>query len=292
MSQILHELQEKIGKVKKLNSVVRIMKNLSAAQVIPYRQAVKSMNDYDRMVRLGFRACLEASEEIHEHLETQRMEAANTGVIVFGSDRGMAGQFNEIITEFALEEIKKYTGEKYIWGIGERVHAKLKMNFNNLPMLLNLPNSVEGMADFVGALAEQVELAREKQGVGKLYVIYNKLVSEWSYQPIAAKVLPLEAGRIYLEEKNKWPTKQVPEVIGGKLNTFIHLLREYIFVSFYKACAESIASENASRLAAMIEAEKNIKKLIISLQKQYFQDRQKNIDDELFDIISGFESTK
>ena len=68
------------------------------------------------------------------------------------------------------------------------------------------------------------------------------------------------------------------------------LIREYLFVSLYRACAESLASENASRLAAMQRADKNIDELLNILNAHSRNLRQSNIDAELFDVISGFEA--
>ncbi len=59
-----------------------------------------------------------------------------------------------------------------------------------------------------------------------------------------------------------------------------------------KICAESLASENASRLAAMQRAEKNINELLDDLTHSYHQLRQSSIDEELFDVVSGFEALK
>jgi len=42
-------------------------------------------------------------------------------------------------------------------------------------------------------------------------------------------------------------------------------IREYLFVLLFQACAESLASENASRLAAMQRAEKNIENILEEL---------------------------
>ncbi len=69
-------------------------------------------------------------------------------------------------------------------------------------------------------------------------------------------------------------------------------VREYLFVSLFKACAESLASENASRLAAMQRAEKNIDELLGDLNRSFHRLRQSGIDEELFDVISGFEALK
>jgi F-type H+-transporting ATPase subunit gamma len=52
----------------------------------------------------------------------------------------------------------------------------------------------------------------------------------------------------------------------------------------------SLASENASRLAAMERADRNINDLLQQLHGAFYQLRQTGIDEELFDVISGFEA--
>ncbi len=68
------------------------------------------------------------------------------------------------------------------------------------------------------------------------------------------------------------------------------LIREYLFIVLFRACAESLASENASRLAAMQRAEKNIDSLAKNLNRSFSLLRQNSIDEELFDVIAGFNS--
>jgi F-type H+-transporting ATPase subunit gamma len=69
---------------------------------------------------------------------------------------------------------------------------------------------------------------------------------------------------------------------------FLALIRQYLFVSLYRAFAESLASENASRLAAMQRAERNIEERLDDLGARFRQERQTSITDELLDILSGF----
>ena len=78
--------------------------------------------------------------------------------------------------------------------------------------------------------------------------------------------------------------------MGGGTATLRALIREYLFVSLFRACAESLASENASRLAAMERADKNIDDLLEELNGAFHRLRQSGIDEELFDVISGFEA--
>jgi F-type H+-transporting ATPase subunit gamma len=72
----------------------------------------------------------------------------------------------------------------------------------------------------------------------------------------------------------------------------LELISGYLFVSLFKACAESLASENASRLDAMQRAEKNIGDLFDGLNNKYHRLRQSSIDEELFDVVAGFEALK
>ena len=68
------------------------------------------------------------------------------------------------------------------------------------------------------------------------------------------------------------------------------MIKEYLFVSIYRAFANSLASENASRLAAMQSAEKNIEERLEELYLHFHRQRQMTITEELLDIVSGFEA--
>jgi F-type H+-transporting ATPase subunit gamma len=51
-----------------------------------------------------------------------------------------------------------------------------------------------------------------------------------------------------------------------------------------------LASENASRLAAMQRADKNIDELLVDLNGSCHRLCQSSIDEELFDVVSGFDA--
>jgi len=65
-------------------------------------------------------------------------------------------------------------------------------------------------------------------------------------------------------------------------------VHEQLFISLYRACAESLASENASRLEAMQRAEQNIDAVSDELRQSVNRLRQSSIDEELFDVVAGF----
>ena len=87
-----------------------------------------------------------------------------------------------------------------------------------------------------------------------------------------------------------WPAPNLPEVVGNGGATSRSLVRECLFVSLYRACAGSLASENASHLAAMQRADRRIDDLLETLRGSFARLRQGAIDAGLFDVTSGYEA--
>jgi len=153
-----------------------------------------------------------------------------------------------------------------------------------------VPNSVKAITPLVGQILVESEMRHSRGEPIELHLFYNRLTSGPVYTPIGQRLLPLdEEWRRNLAEL-PWPTGNLPEIMGGGTETLRALIREYLFVSLFRACAESLASENASRLAAMQRADKNIDELLEDLNRTFHLLRQSGIDEELFDVISGFEA--
>ena len=127
-------------------------------------------------------------------------------------------------------------------------------------------------------------------GAAELHLFYNRPSSGAVYAPVTQRLLPLDDTWRRQRAELAWPTPILPEIMGGRATTLRALVREYLFVSLFRACAESLASENASRLAAMQRADKNIDELLEDLKGKFHRRRQSGIDEELFDVISGFEA--
>jgi F-type H+-transporting ATPase subunit gamma len=125
---------------------------------------------------------------------------------------------------------------------------------------------------------------------GELLLFYNRPAAGAAYAAVSRRVLPLDANWSRKMADTPWPTHNLPEVIGQDTATVRALIREYLFISLFRACAESLASENASRLAAMERADRNIDQLLTILQGRFHRLRQSDIDEELFDVVSGFEA--
>jgi F-type H+-transporting ATPase subunit gamma len=292
MSESAASLRHKIASAGDLESVVRTMKAVAASNIGQYENAVRSLGDYYRTVQLGLSACLRqdqpppaATTTIKTHQEKDAI-----GVIVFGSDQGLVGQFNQVLVEFVVDTLGKLRGKKIVWSVGERIQSRLEETELSPLAGFTLPNSISAITPLVGQILIEIETRREKDEIAQVYVFHNQPKTGAIYFPVSQRLLPLdEAWRSDLAAI-QWPTGNLPEVIGGGIQTLKALVREYLFVSLFSACAESLASENASRLAAMQRAEKNIDELLEDLNRTFHRLRQSGIDEELFDVISGFEA--
>jgi F-type H+-transporting ATPase subunit gamma len=285
MSDTLANLRRKIDGAVKLESVVRTMKAVAASSIGQYEAAVRSLADYERSVELGLSVCFRHGGPTPLS-SAGKMNAEVTGAIVFGSDQGLVGQFNETMADFVEKALATARSEKKVWAIGERIQGRLVDAGLLLAGQFAVPNSVSAITSLVG----QLQIAVEAQGTecAKIDVFYTKLTSGAQYEPVSQRLLPLDAQWQKNLVKIPWPTKNLPELFGQEKATMHGFIREYLFITLFKACAESLASENASRLAAMQRAEKNIDSLIDDLNKTFYRLRQSSIDEELFDVIAGF----
>ena len=138
----------------------------------------------------------------------------------------------------------------------------------------------------VGQILIEIEAALDQADVAEVYVFHNHSKFGAVYEPVSKRLLPLDQTWQNKLAAMAWPTKNLPEVIEGATSALQAFVRGYLFVLLFQACAESLASENASRLAA----EKNIEEILEDLNRTFRRVRQESIDEELFDVISGFEA--
>ena len=293
MSNTAASLRRKISSAGDLQSVVRTMKALAASSIGQYEKSVRALGDYYRTVELGLGACFR--EARHEAPAEDRKERGDPGVIgavVFGSDQGLVGQFNDVVADYAIKTLAALPGKPEVWAVGERVHARLKEAGLPLMGLFAVPNSVQAITPLVGQIQIESETHRTRGDYASLYVFHNRPQSRSLYEPVGKRLLPFDAPWQRGMAEVRWPTKNPPQIMGGVAETLRTLIREYLFISLFRACAESLASENASRLAAMERADKNIDELLENLHGTFHRLRQAGIDEELFDVISGFEALR
>lgn len=291
MSNTTASLRRKIDSAKDLRSVVRTMKAVAASNIGQYEDSVRALSDYYQSVKLGLGACLRAEIQANPITE-EKQQSHSIDAVVFGSDQSLVGQFNDIVVDFALEKLSELPGKFRVWAVGERVHARLVDSGLPVPALFELPTSVKGIAPLVGQILMESQTQQKLDEAAQLYLFYNRTRSAADYSPIAQRLLPLDKQWLRKLIAHTWPSGRYCQVFGEDTTTLRAFINEYLFVSIFRACAESLASENSSRLAAMQRADQNIEELLMDLNGNFHRLRKDVIDEELFDVIAAFDSLK
>jgi F-type H+-transporting ATPase subunit gamma len=291
MSDSIASLRRKLGSAADLQAVVRTMKALAASNIGQYEQSVLALADYYRTVELGLGVCFRgAGHTAGIGDDVRAADAHAVGLVVFGSDQGLVGQFNEIVVEHALASVATLRGKPVVWAVGERIHARLADAGLPPKGLFGVPNSVNAITPLVWQILLESEQSAGQQHAMELHLCYNRPLTGSGFAPVTQRLLPLDEKWRRQLAAQPWPSGNLPEVIGNGTDTLRALIREYLFVSIFRASAESLASENASRLAAMQRADRNIDELLETLNGTFHRLRQNGIDEELFDVVSGFEA--
>ena len=284
-------LRRKISGAGDLQSVVRTMKAVAASSITQYENSVRALDDYYRTVELGLSACFRNGGTVPLTEDWEGPTPAGAiGAVVFGSDQGLVGQFNDVVADHAITSLASLPGKPRVWAVGERVQTRLADAGLTLMGLFPVPNSVKAITPLVGQILLECETPHSQDQVTELHLFYNHPESGAVYVPVSQKLLPLDAHWQRKLAEHSWPTRNLPQVMDTGTTTLRGLIREYLFVSLFRACAESLASENASRLTAMQRADKNISELLEDLNGKFHRLRQGGIDEELFDVIAGFEA--
>jgi F-type H+-transporting ATPase subunit gamma len=283
-------VKRRLDTFEDLRSVVRTMKALAAVNLRQYEEAVVSLGGYERMVDLGLQVLVRARPEAftaRAGRDTRRHAA-----IVFGSDQGLCGSFNDQIAALFVEARQSRASgmtDGPLLAVGTRVAGRLDEAGLAPAAVLTLPASPPLITSLVRDLLAWVEARRAAGECDGVDLYYNRPRGGATYKPHHAPLLPLDRARLRSLASAPWPSRSRPVFQSGWPVLFAAFVRQHLFVTLHRAIAESLVSENASRLAAMHAAERNIDERLAALRTEFHLQRQTAITTELLDIVSGFE---
>lgn len=287
-------LKRRIRTATDLHSLVRTMKALAAVNIRQLEKAVESLDEYRRTIDLGLQIVLAHSDQAGYRARSARGNAS--GAIVFGSDQGMCGQLNDLVAQAVeqpiaddLVETRKFDR---IIAVGGRVADRLETLNHQVSATLSTPGSTAGIVPLVQDLLVRIDGWQQNRNITRITVFFAEHQSKASYRVVNQVLLPMDRSRLEKIRSRSWPTNQLPTFTMDPDQLLSTLINQYLFASLYRSAAESLTSENASRLAAMRGAERNIASRIDLLKNEFNQTRQMSITEELLDIASGFEAIR
>jgi len=285
----LESLKRKIKNAEDLQSVVKIMKTISASNIREYEESVESLNQYNRTIEMGLQIVMMNKPD--DLLLTKSGGRKSLGAVVFGSDQGLCGSFNDQIANYVIDKLKGIEHEtRSVIAVGERVISRLEEAGQPIDAHFSSFGTHQGITQIMLDVLVELEEWRMKRGIDKIVLFYNKSGQDAAFRPHMVSLFPLDMDWLRTLAEKKWPCRTLPTFSMDADKLFASLVRHYLFFSLYRAFVESLASENASRLASMQMAEKNIEEHLNELSVQFHRRRQASITSELLDVVTGFEA--
>lgn len=293
--ETLDNLKKTLDTSKSIKQVVSTMKALSGANIKKYEKIVKILYTYKSNVELALQAVMMHNNKINinelEFIGQSKNKKANNLVVIFGSNQGLCGRFNDKIANFLIDDIENIDNNKVIV-VGERLsmllsNTKLKI-FKTIPV----PNSIENISNTIYELLSIIEEEIENKTINKVFLYYTANDDTMNGTLTKNRLIPIDKKILENAQKKVWPTNNIPYWQVDTKTLIVDLLKQYIFVGLNDALVNSIASEQKNRLLTLQNAENNINDLIRTKNLEYNQKRQSTITNELLDVVTGYSVSK
>ncbi len=287
----LTALQRRIEVAADLLSITRTMKTLAAVSIRQYEEAVDALSRYFGTVEDGLQMFFWRNRR---RLQWRApAPSASVGLIVFGSEQGLCGGFNEQVTRavHAHEQQHRQRGctQVEFLLVGTRLQTFAADLADRTFATFALPGGVDGITALVDELLVAIESWQSRRRLGRIEIVHQRRVQAATTRPRVFALLPFSPHREGSRVPRRWPGRSLPRIDPPPDVLFSALLREWLFVALYRAAAESLMAENAARIAAMQSAQRSIEDRLTELRRSFHQARQTAITEELLEVAAGFE---
>lgn len=291
MSETLETLTRQMGSMQSIHSVVRTMKTLSVINSAPYEQAGRAIAAYHQTVEDGLQAFLWAAGP----MEFAAGEVGARVLVVFGSDHGLCGNYNEVLAAHVAGRIEAgKDGAPMVLCVGAQMADALADRSIDVENQFLPPASVDGIGRLANLLTRHLDQIRLGAHPAEIAVdlAYTARGESGAQETRTVPLLPLGAALLNDLRRKPWESRSLPSFSMPPDALFRALIRGYVFASLFKASAEALVTENAARLALMQQAEQSVEDRLEALKSDAHALRQSGITTELLDVIIGFEALK
>jgi F-type H+-transporting ATPase subunit gamma len=286
-------LRRSIVITRELQSVVKTMKALAGVNLRQFERSAHAVAEYNRTIEMGLQIAL---GRIGANVAPSKDVAGKKiGAIVFGSDQGMCGLLNDQVVSHASRALGKLAMRRESQAtvaVGVRAAAQFESLGRKIENTVRVPSSTSAIGGAVEEVLQIIDDWYTIRGIDLVVLFNARPVSGAWYRVVGVQLLPVDASRINGLRAKRWPSKVIPMFTMDEAQLLQALIHEYLFVSLFRAFAESLASENASRLASMQVADRNIEDRLRALSLESRQLRQDAMTAELLDVIASFEALR
>ena len=287
----IKEYNRKLSSLKNTVKITKTMKMVSASKLRRAQDSENKAKAYAHAVNnLIFRIAESVEQEMHPLL-MPREQVSTVLLLVFSSDKGLCGGFNNNLIKYVAAKQKEF----------EAAGQQVSMAFCGRRGQVAFSESVDVFKSYDGVTAaphsrdateisDELEEAFNSGQFDEVHMIYNHFVSPLSQVPQSDQLLPLPMAT--LEDHDPVEVMKTDDFIAEPalpelLKTLVPML--VVFKLFY-ALLENAAGEHGARMTAMDNATTNASKMIDEYTLLRNRARQAAITTELIEIISGAEA--
>lgn len=287
----VREYRARIRSAQTTKKITRAMELISASRIAKAQQRVAASLPYARAVTRAVSAVATYSNV--DHVLTREAEhPTRAAIVVFTSDRGLAGAFNanvlrkseelaELLRSEGKETVSYLVGRKAVgyYRFRRRDFVREWVGGTDSP-------DAETAHEIAEAVVEAFVQDTDAGGVDEIHIVYNRFVSMLTQTPEMLRLLPLEVVE-GVEEPGDRTALPLYEFEPDNGEVLDELLPVYIESRIYAAMLESAASKHAATQRAMKAASDNADGLIRDYTRLANNARQQEITQQISEIVGG-----
>jgi len=291
MGAQLRVYRQKIRSAQTTKKITRAMELIAASRIAKAQARMQASTPYSRAITRAVSAVATFSNVDHI-LTTEPEKVERAAIVIFSSDRGLAGAFNSNVLREAeeLATLLRGQGKDVVYYLVGR-KAVGYFAFRKRDFVQNWVGQTDNpefdtAREIGAALVEAFVTPAAEGGVDEIHIVYNRFVSMLTQSPEVVRLLPLEVveGVEEPDSGEVFPLYEFEPEVGDVLDG---LLPVYIESRIFNAMLQSATSKHAATQKAMKSASDNADKLITDYTRLANNARQAEITQQISEIVGG-----
>jgi F-type H+-transporting ATPase subunit gamma len=291
MGSQLRVYRQKIRSAQTTKKITRAMELIAASRIQKAKQRLAASVPYSSAVTRAVSGVATFSNVDHI-LTTEPEKVERAAVVIFSSDRGLAGAFNTNVLREAeeLSTLLRSQGKEVVYYlVGRKAVGYFSFRGREFERSWTgeTDNPTVATAQEIGnTLVEKFQQDQVEGGVDEIHIVYNRFVSMLTQQPLVVRLLPLEIIE-GVEEPADHELLPLYDFEPNAATVLDALLPVYIESRIFTAMLQSAASKHAATQKAMKSASDNADKLIKDYTRLSNNARQSEITQQISEIVGG-----
>lgn len=291
MGAQLRVYRQKIKSAQTTKKITRAMELIAASRIQKAKARVAASTPYANAITRAVSAVANHSN-INHPLTTEPERVERAAVVIFSSDRGLAGAFNSQVLREAeeLSELLREEGKQVSYYlIGRKAQGYFSFRNRSAERIWTGGTDQPEFAtakEIADELIDAFTRPASDGGVDEIHIVFNRLVSMVSQVPEVRRLLPLEV----IESSDEAATVVVDPLYEFEPDAEVvldRLLPVYIEARVFNAMLESAAAKQAATQKAMKSASDNADNLIRDYTRLANNARQSEITQQISEIVGG-----